>query len=151
MNNFNEGISVTTTQSPENVSDCEEESKYCEKLNLKMESMKITCQLKESKPLSNKGEPLSPMFKNQAKMAKIHPYRNLIFNPSCQKELLEGHLKKVHNSLVYAVHHLKKPKDLDLHSEFICLGELKSLNFCLNFISFIIFLSFILLIINRNL
>ena len=85
MNNFNEGISVTTTQSPENVSDCEEESKYCEKINLQIESMKITYQFKESQPLSNKkkkGEPLSPMFKNQAKMAKMHPYRNLIFNPS---------------------------------------------------------------------
>lgn len=126
MNVFNEGSSMATTQSPENVSDYEEESKFCEKIKLKMESMNITCQLKESKPLSNKGEPLSPMFKNQAKMAKIHPYRNLIFNPSCQKELLEGHLKKVHSSLVYAVHHLKKPKDLSLHSEFVCLGEQRS-------------------------
>ena len=107
MNNFSEGISVTTTtQSPENVSDNEED----EKINLKMENMKITYQFKESQPLLNKGEPVSPMVKKQAKMSKMHPYRNLIFNPSCQKEVLEGHLKKVHSSLVYAVHHLKKTK-----------------------------------------
>ena len=123
MNNFSEGISVTTTtQSPENVSDNEED----EKINLKMENMKITYQFKESQPLLNKGEPVSPMVKKQAKMSKMHPYRNLIFNPSCQKEVLEGHLKKVHSSLVYAVHHLKKPKDLDMESEFVCLGEPKS-------------------------
>ena len=126
MKVFNEGSSMAPTHSPENVSDCEDESKYCENIKLKMESMNIACQLNESQPLLNKGETLSPMFKNQAKMAKIHPYRNLIFNPSCQQELLERHLKKVHSSLVYAVHHLKKPKDLDLHSEFVCLGEQKS-------------------------
>ena len=126
-NNLNERLSTLTTQFPENVSDFEDESKYCQSIKLKMESMKINCQ--ESLQFSKKSEPLSPMFKNQAKMAKIHPFRNLIFNPRCQKEVLQGHLKKVHNSLVYGLHHLKKPSDISLHSEFILLGELKGKHF----------------------
>jgi hypothetical protein len=126
FNGTNEDISSITTQSPENLSDCEEEAKCSEHIKLQMARIKSeSCQMKESQPMSNKGEPLSPMLKTQAKMAKIHPFRNLIHNPNCQKEVLKEHLKKVHSSLVYGVHHLKKPKDETLHTKFVCLGEQK--------------------------
>jgi hypothetical protein len=129
FNGTNEDISSITTQSPENLSDCEEEAKCSEHIKLQMARIKSeSCQMKESQPMSNKGEPLSPMLKTQAKMAKIHPFRNLIHNPNCQKEVLKEHLKKVHSSLVYGVHHLKKPKDETLHTKFVCLGEQKDKN-----------------------
>lgn len=116
------------TNSPENVSDCEDEFKYTESINLNIERMKASsCHIKESQPLSNKGEVLSPLDKNKAKIEKLHTYKNLIFNPSCQKDVLEQHLKKVRSSLTY-VSHLKKPNDLDLHLKYVFLGEQKSKN-----------------------
>ena len=44
---------------------------------------------------------------------------------------------------MYAVHHLKKPKDLDMELEFVCLGEPKSKKFVsISFNSAILLLSF---------
>lgn len=127
---INENLSSITTQAPENLSDCEEESKYSENLKLKIEGINSnSCKSKEFQPLSNKGEPLSPHYKWQAKMAKIHPFRNLIFNPCCPKELLQEHLRKVCKSLNYCVYHLEKPKGKEPSSRNVCLAEILGTNF----------------------
>ena len=125
-NALNEDYEIS--QSPENISDCEEESKFCENMRLKIESMKNIIQFKESQLISHKRESFSQIFKNHKQIQKIHPFRNLIFNPICKKELLERHLKKVHTSLVYAVHHLRKPNHSSLHSQFVHLAEQKGNN-----------------------
>ena len=126
----NDDVSSITTQAPENLSDGEEESKFCENMKLQIEEMKTkSCKIKEFQPLSNKGQPLSPIYKFQAKMAKIHPFRNLIFNPDCPKQTIREHLKTVYKSLIYGVHHLKKPKDATPQSGYIYLGEQLGTNF----------------------
>ena len=78
-----------------------------------------------NKPLNDKGDPSSPLLKYKEKPFKLNPYRNLIFNPSCCKDMLNEHLKKVHTSLVYGMHHLKKPNASNLHAKYVCLGEMK--------------------------
>lgn len=129
-NSFHEDISSITTEVPENLSDGEEESKFCENMQFQIEEMKAkSCKIKKFQPLSNKGEPLSPMYKFQAKMAKIHPFRNLIFSPDCPKQTIREHLKTVYKSLVYGVHQLKKPKETTPEPGFIYLGEQLGTNF----------------------
>lgn len=108
----------------------------------KIESMKDTLQFKKIHPFSNKGEPLSMILKEQTDIDKICSFKHLIFNPNCQKEVIEKHLKKVHRSLIYAVHQLRKPADFESHMQFVSLGELKS-NFSQNSEFFFIVLKLI--------
>lgn len=123
-NTFNEDINSTTTQPPENLSDGDEEAKFYESIKLKIEWIKTeSCKLKRFLPTSKKIEPLSPFLKSKAKMAQIHPFRNLIFNPNCPKDSLRKHLEMVHKSVEYAVNRLKKSKEAKPQSGIVFLVE----------------------------
>lgn len=123
-----EDISSITTQAPENLSDGEEESKFCEKMKLKIEGMKTeSCKLKGSLPILTNNEPLSSNRKLLSKFAQM-PFRNLIFNPNCSKELFKEHFKKVYKSVVYGVHYLKKPNETTKNSGFVLLSPQSGTN-----------------------
>lgn len=124
INVFNEDFISVHNEAPENLPDEEEESKFCENIELNIERMKTeACKLEEFLPKLSKSIPATPMLKGQAKIAQIHPFRNLIFNPECSKEVLKEQLKTVYTSLVYGVHHLKKSKEATPKSGFAFLAE----------------------------
>lgn len=131
MANTSESLSQVS-QSPENLSESEDEQKNIEKIETKIERIKnTTCQTK-FQVFKDKGDPMSPLIKYGEKKAQQTieknqiSYRNLVFNPNCKKAVVDKHLEKVHQSLVYALSHLKKPDNQCLHTKFVCLGEQKS-------------------------
>ena len=96
-NSIKEDLSSITN--PENISDGEDESKFCESIKLKIEEMKTeSCTLKEFLPILNKSTHPSPILKWQSKIVQKHQFRNLIFNPNCPKETFREHLKIVYKA-----------------------------------------------------
>jgi len=120
----NESFSETT-QSPENLSESENENDFSQIL-FTIERMKSESSQLKPQPLSDKGDPLFHSKQKFEGKVKINPFRSLIFNPNCRKDLFYRHLEKVHESLVYGVHHLNKPSVCCLHTNYISLGEMKS-------------------------
>ena len=124
INVINEDFISVHNGAPENLPDEDEESKFCEIIELKIERMKTeSCKLEEFLPKLSKSVPTTPMLKRQSKITQIHPFRNLIFNSECSKEVLKEHLKTVYTSVVYGVHHLNKSKEATPKSGFAYLAE----------------------------
>lgn len=117
---------------PENLIDSDEDKKVAGKIFRQIERMKSSsCIMKKTTCLSNKGDPLTPDIRAliQSKSEEYKPFRNLIFNPNCKKEILKNHLRKLHSSLVYGLYNLNKNNIDELITKDVHLGDSKGFFF----------------------